>query len=64
VRIVSALNVLGDMNTGEDFGTVCYLKIHQNLVFKVHSNEISDRWNSSKTKNYLVFYLTNHCFVK
>jgi hypothetical protein len=32
VRIVSALNVLGDRNTGEDFGTVCYLKIHQNLV--------------------------------
>jgi hypothetical protein len=34
VRIVSALNVFGDKNTGEDFGTVCYLKMHQNLVFK------------------------------
>jgi hypothetical protein len=26
VRIVSALNVLGDRNTGKDFGTVGYLK--------------------------------------
>jgi hypothetical protein len=26
VRIVSVLNVLGDRNTGEDFGTVCYFE--------------------------------------
>jgi hypothetical protein len=43
VRIMSALNVLGDRNTGEGFGTVCYLKILQNLVSEcIHSNEISD----------------------
>jgi hypothetical protein len=30
----SALNVLGDRNTVEDFGTLCYLKILQNPVSK------------------------------
>jgi hypothetical protein len=34
VRIVGALNVLGDRNTDMDLGTVCYLKILQNLISK------------------------------